>query len=143
MRCWRGICTGTRFGPGDAVEFCAVAGNVQLMATKDVMLSDTWTLSDRINVARYGWQAIDGQPNKTSGVSPASVGYGFAASNAGGDGAAVVAITNYFYAGRCGAAVCGARESRGQRERRATWLKGNHDFQFGGLMDGTGSTCCT
>ena len=123
------------FGPVTPSNF-APAGNVQLMTTRDVMVSDTWTLSDRmINVARYGWQAIDGQPNKTSGVSPASVGYGFAASNAEAMGLPYVAITNYFTQGDAEQPFAARGNHVDSVSDGLTWLKGNHDFQFGGMME--------
>lgn len=123
------------YGPVTPSNF-APAGNVQLMTTRDVMLSDTWTLSDRmINVARYGWQAIDGEPNKTSGVSPATVGYGFAGTNTEAMGLPYVAITNYFTQGDAEQPFAARGNHVDSVSDALTWLKGNHDFQFGGLME--------
>ena len=123
------------FGPVTPSNF-APAGNVQLMTIKDVLLSDTWTIDDHtINVARYGWQAIDGEPNKTSGVSPASVGYNFAASNSVALGLPYVAITNYFTQGDAGQPFARRGNHVDSVSDALTWLKGDHDFQFGGAIE--------
>ena len=87
------------FGPVTPSNF-APSGNLQLITTEDALVSDTWTLNDHsVNVARYGWQAIRGEPNKTSGVSLNSVGFGYSASNAEAAGLPYVAVANYFTQG--------------------------------------------
>ncbi len=123
------------FGPVTPSNF-APAGNVQLMTIKDVLFSDTWTINDHtINVARYGWQAIDGEPNKTSGVSPASVGYNFAASNSEALGLPYVSITNYFTQGDAQQPFASRGNHVDSISDALTWLKHSHDFQFGGRIE--------
>ncbi|MDR3750012.1 MAG: carboxypeptidase regulatory-like domain-containing protein [Terracidiphilus sp.] len=120
------------FGPVTPSNF-APSGNLQLITTEDALVSDTWALNDHtINVARYGWQAIRGEPNKTSGVNLNSVGYGFSASNAEAAGLPYVAVTNYFTQGDAQQPFARRGNHVDTFSDALTWLKHNHDFQFGG-----------
>jgi outer membrane receptor protein involved in Fe transport len=121
-----------QYNPTGSTTF-APAGNHQDMKLQDAMGSDTWTISaNKINVARYAWQRIDGRPGKTSGIDLSTYGFEYKSANSIAAGLPYVSVSGYFSTGD-------AQQPFAQRNNQVdtasddfSWLHGKHNLQFGG-----------
>ncbi|SEF70526.1 TonB-dependent Receptor Plug Domain [Bryocella elongata] len=120
------------FGPLTPSSF-PVTGNRQIMSLYDALGSDTWILNAHmINVARYARQWIHGVPNRTSGVSPSTAGYQYQPTNQQALGLPNVTLTGYFTQGDLQQPFASRKNYVDSIDDDFTWVKGRHQFQFGG-----------
>lgn len=128
------------FGPITPSNF-APTGNRQLMTLQDAMGSDTWLIgSNKINVARYARQWINGTPNQTSGLDLTASGYAFTSTNPLAKGLPNVSITSFFTTGDAQQPFASRKNTVDTISDDFTWTKGKHTIQFGGeaRRDGIG-----
>jgi outer membrane receptor protein involved in Fe transport len=121
------------FGPITPSNF-APSGNVQIITLQDFMGSDTWVIKpNMINVARYARQWINGVPNKTSGIDPSAVGFGFPATNSLAKGLPFLTTgTGFFTAGDAQQPFASRKNTVDTISDDLTLIKGRHTLQFGG-----------
>ena len=128
------------FGPITPSNFPAT-GNRQIMTLQDAMGSDTWLIgTNKINVARYARQWINGTPNATSGLDLTTAGYAFSSTNPLARGLPNVTVTGFFTQGDAQQPFASRTNSVDTISDDFTWTKSRHTLQFGGEVrrDGIG-----
>ncbi len=109
------------------------AGNTAVATLQDIMGSDTWVVkSNMINVARANFNRIDAQPNVTSGLDLASVGFKYAGTNTTAAGLPFIAVNGFFTTGDAQQPFASRTNNVFGFSDDLTWVTGRHSLKFGG-----------
>jgi outer membrane receptor protein involved in Fe transport len=123
-----------QFNPLGGSNF-SPAGNVATARLQDLLFSDTFVVSsNRINVARFGINRIDANPNVTSGLGLSNLGFNFQQTSPIAAGLPYITINGFFTMGDAQQPFASRTNNVVSFSDDYSWVEGAHSWKFGGQV---------